>query len=111
MNDLPRSIRFYTEGLGFSVGEEWKEDGKLTGVMIHSEKVFLMLGQGDFAKGRDRVKGVGSTTARARRTRACAGDRPRRETRRRWHGVVDARRSPHRLAVVHKRLSSWICPV
>ena len=59
VNDLARSLRFYTEGLGFTKGEEWKDGEKLTGVMLQSAKVMLMLGQDDFAKGRDRVKGVG----------------------------------------------------
>lgn len=34
-------------------------DGKLIGVMIEAGKVTLALSQDDFAKGRDRVKGVG----------------------------------------------------
>lgn len=59
VSDLQKSIRFYTEGLGFSSGEEWKDGDKLMGVMLQSEQVSLMLGQDDFAKGRDRAKGVG----------------------------------------------------
>lgn len=59
VNDLQRSIHFYKDGLGFTVGEEWKDGGKLTGVMLSSGNVYLMLGQDDFAKGRDRVKGAG----------------------------------------------------
>lgn len=59
VSDLQRSIKFYTEGLGFSTGEEWKDGDKLVGVMLQSEQVYIMLGQDDFAKGRDRVKGVG----------------------------------------------------
>ena len=59
VNDLERSIRFYKDGLGFSTGEEWKDGDKLVGVMLESDKVYLMLGQDDFAKGRDRMKGIG----------------------------------------------------
>lgn len=59
VNDLERSIRFYRDGLGFSSGEEWKDGDKLIGVMLQSNEVYLMLGQDDFAKGRDRVKGIG----------------------------------------------------
>ena len=59
VSDLQRSLRFYKDGLGFSTGEEWKDGDKLVGVMLQSEQVYLMLGQDDFAKGRDRVKGVG----------------------------------------------------
>ena len=59
VNDIERSIRFYRDGLGFSTGEEWKDGDKLVGVMLQSDQVMLMLGQDDFAKGRDRAKGLG----------------------------------------------------
>lgn len=59
VDDLERSVRFYKDGLGFSTGEEWKDGDKLVGVMLQSDQVYLMLGQDDFAKGRDRVKGSG----------------------------------------------------
>ncbi|HUR92075.1 MAG TPA: VOC family protein [Gemmatimonadaceae bacterium] len=59
VSDLERSLRFYKEGLGFTTGEEWKDGDKLIGVMLESDKVYLMLGQDDFAKGRDRLKGMG----------------------------------------------------
>lgn len=59
VNDLQRSIRFYTEGLGFTVSEEMKEEGELRGVMLDAGGPLLMLGQDDWKKGRDRVKGVG----------------------------------------------------
>ncbi|MDQ3516116.1 MAG: VOC family protein [Gemmatimonadota bacterium] len=59
VNDLQRSIQFYRDGLGFSVGQEWKEEEKLMGVMLEAGKAFVMLGQDDFAKGKDRTKGVG----------------------------------------------------
>lgn len=57
--DLARSTRLYTEGLGFTLQEEFKMEGKVMGVMLTSGESGLMLGQDDFAKGRDRVKGVG----------------------------------------------------
>ena len=59
VSDIERSLRFYTEGLGFAIGQEWKDDGKLMGVMLQSGPTSVMLGQDDFAKGRDRLKGVG----------------------------------------------------
>lgn len=58
-NDLERSIRFYTEGLGFTIKDRYEDDGKLVGVMLEAGRVSLGLSQDDFAKGRDRVKGVG----------------------------------------------------
>ena len=59
VNDLPRSTRLYTEGLGFTLQEEYKMDGKVVGVMLTSGDSGLMLTQDDFAKGKDRVKGTG----------------------------------------------------
>jgi uncharacterized glyoxalase superfamily protein PhnB len=58
--DLQRSIAFYRDVLGFIVGEEWRDKGALMGVEIHAGAVTFMLNQDDFAKGRDRQKGVGT---------------------------------------------------
>jgi uncharacterized glyoxalase superfamily protein PhnB len=58
--DLQRSIAFYRDVLGFVVGEEWRENGTLQGCEVHAGSVTFMLGQDDFAKGRDRQKGVGT---------------------------------------------------
>jgi Predicted lactoylglutathione lyase len=59
VNDLARSTRLYTEGLGFTLQEEYKMEGKVVGVMLASGDSGLMLTQDDFAKGKDRVKGIG----------------------------------------------------
>lgn len=59
VNDLARSIRFYVDGLGFIIRDRWEKDGKPGGVMLRAGACELMLTQDDFAKGRDRVKGVG----------------------------------------------------
>jgi uncharacterized glyoxalase superfamily protein PhnB len=58
--DLQRSMAFYRDVLGFVIGEEWREDGALAGCEIHAGSVTFMLGQDDFAKGRDRQKGLGT---------------------------------------------------
>lgn len=61
-NDVLKSKRFYTEGLGLTVKDEMKsDDGKLMGYMLEagSPNVGLGLSQDDFAKGRDRAKGIG----------------------------------------------------
>src|SRR5688500_6686989 len=58
-SDLERSIRSYTEGLGFAVSEEMKEEGEVKGVMLEAGGAHLGISQDDFAKGRDSVKGVG----------------------------------------------------
>jgi catechol 2,3-dioxygenase-like lactoylglutathione lyase family enzyme len=59
VNDLDKSLRFYTEGLGFGIEEHYEMDGKVVGVMMKAGNAHLGLSQDDFAKGRDRQKGVG----------------------------------------------------
>lgn len=59
VNDLERSLRFYTDGLGFIIDKRYENEGRLNGVMLKAGACQLGLFQDDFAKGRDRVKGVG----------------------------------------------------
>jgi catechol 2,3-dioxygenase-like lactoylglutathione lyase family enzyme len=59
VDDLQRSIDFYTGTLGFIEGERWAEEGKLLGIMLKAGACELGLSQDDWAKGRDRKKGVG----------------------------------------------------
>ena len=59
VNDLKQSTRLYTEGLGFVVEEEFTNEGEVQGVMLAAGEARLGLSQDDFAKGRDRVKGIG----------------------------------------------------
>ena len=59
VNDLPRSLKFYTEGLGFEIVQKHERDGKLQYVAMKAGNGKLGIGQDDFAKGRDRAKGVG----------------------------------------------------
>ena len=58
VNDLKKSIELY-KGLGFTVTDEMKENGELRGVTLEAGGVHLGLSQDDFAKGRNRTKGVG----------------------------------------------------
>jgi len=58
VNDLQASLAWYRDVLGFSLAEEYKMNDKVMGVRMQAASVQLMLGQDDFAKGRDRVKGV-----------------------------------------------------
>jgi len=82
VNDLQRSIAWYCEGLGFVVSDRWESGGKLLGVILKAGGSEFALSQDDFAKGRDRKKGIGcrihvSTTNRvdeiAERVRAYGG--------------------------------------
>jgi catechol 2,3-dioxygenase-like lactoylglutathione lyase family enzyme len=60
VNDLARSLKFYTDALGFIVKERWKADrGALQGVMLLAGVCELGLSQDDWKKGRDRKKGEG----------------------------------------------------
>ncbi|HEX5718754.1 MAG TPA: VOC family protein [Thermoanaerobaculia bacterium] len=57
--DLQASLAWYRDVLGFIVAEEYKQEDRLMGVRLQAGSVQLMLGQDDFAKGRDRQKGAG----------------------------------------------------
>ena len=59
VNDLEKSLAWYRDVMGFAVGERWEDNGKLLGVELKAGSVLFMIGQDDWKKGRDRVKGVG----------------------------------------------------
>ncbi len=60
VNDIALSLRFYTEALGFEVVNRDEADGGvLRFAMLQAGDGYLGLGQDDFAKGKDREKGVG----------------------------------------------------
>ncbi len=82
VNDLPGSIAWYRDVLGFRVEERYEREGTLVGVGLQAGDVFLMLGQDDWKKGRDRKKGEGfriycmttqDVDAIAKRIRAAGG--------------------------------------
>ena len=59
VNDIHRSIAWYTNVLGFVVEEPWMREGKLVGAEVRAGSCSIYLGQDDFKKGRDRKKGEG----------------------------------------------------
>ena len=59
VNDVNLSLRFYTEGLGFEIADKHEQDGKLSFVSLKAGEASLGIIQDDFAKGRNRSKGVG----------------------------------------------------
>jgi glyoxylase I family protein len=59
VSDLERSVGFYTDVLGFIVSERFTNDaGVLQGVMLKAGTCQIGLSQDDWAKGRDRQRGV-----------------------------------------------------
>jgi lactoylglutathione lyase len=59
VDDLEKSIAWYRDVLGLVVTDRWEYEGKLMGVEMQAGGVTFMLGQDDWKKGRDRVKGEG----------------------------------------------------
>jgi catechol 2,3-dioxygenase-like lactoylglutathione lyase family enzyme len=59
VNDIQRSLAFYRDVLGFTPKERWEENGELQGIELAAGSVIFWLGQDDWKKGRDRVKGQG----------------------------------------------------
>jgi uncharacterized glyoxalase superfamily protein PhnB len=59
VNDVEESLAWYREVLGFYVAQEMKLEGKLMGASLKAGAAEILLTQDDFAKGRDRKKGVG----------------------------------------------------
>lgn len=59
VSDIAASMKWYSDVMGFIVAEEWTHEGRLMGATMRAGAIDFLLGQDDFAKGRDRVKGVG----------------------------------------------------
>jgi uncharacterized glyoxalase superfamily protein PhnB len=59
VGDIEASLAWYRDILGFHIREKWEHDGKVMGASLVAGTAHLMLGQDDWAKGRDRAKGEG----------------------------------------------------
>ncbi|HEX6559898.1 MAG TPA: VOC family protein [Longimicrobiales bacterium] len=59
VRDLPKSVAWYRDVVGFYVEREYQRDGQLAGAILMAGSVRIMLNQDDGAKGRDRVLGEG----------------------------------------------------
>ena len=59
VNDVNASMTFYCDVLGFTMKQKWEEKGVLLGGELAAGDVRIYIGQDDWKKGRDRVKGVG----------------------------------------------------
>lgn len=61
VNDLTKSLAFYTDGLGFVIGQRWPGvDGSLQGAMLKAGASEFGISQDDWKQGKNRKKGVGS---------------------------------------------------
>ena len=58
-NDLGASIAWYRDVMGFAVEREIEHEGQRVGAVMSAGGVQFLLGQDDFAKGKDRQKGIG----------------------------------------------------
>ena len=59
VSDLGASIEWYRDVMGFVVANAIEHEGQRVGAMIIAGSIQFLLGQDDFAKGRDRQKGIG----------------------------------------------------
>jgi uncharacterized glyoxalase superfamily protein PhnB len=59
VRDLPASVAWYRDVVGFTIAREYRRDGRLLAVAVRAGAVQLLLGQDDGAKGLDRPKGEG----------------------------------------------------
>jgi len=59
VNDLAASLAWYRDVLGFIVAEEFRREDRVVAARLTAGAVDFLLGQDDFAKGRERRKGVG----------------------------------------------------
>ena len=59
VNDVDKSLAWYLDVLGFTIGDKWENAGKLMGAEILAGKTKFWVGQDDWKKGRDRAKGEG----------------------------------------------------
>lgn len=57
--DIERSLAWYRDVLGCFVKERWEHEGRLMGAEMVAGAVTFYLGQDDWKKGRDRIKGQG----------------------------------------------------
>src|ERR1043166_8084341 len=57
--DVPRSVAWYRDALGFTVDREFERGGRLLAVSLRAGVVRILVTQDDGAKGLDRVKGEG----------------------------------------------------
>ncbi len=58
-DDIAASLRFWVDDVGFHVKQRWEKDGQLLGAELVAGSCMIGISQDDWAKGRNRTKGVG----------------------------------------------------
>ncbi len=61
VNDLTKSLAWYTDVLGFTVDQKHERGGQVRAVSLKAGEVRILLGQDDGAKGMNRDKGAGTS--------------------------------------------------
>jgi catechol 2,3-dioxygenase-like lactoylglutathione lyase family enzyme len=61
VKDLERSVRWYTDAIGFIVTQRHERAGRLVAVSLKAGTAAIVLGQDDGAKGWERARGEGIT--------------------------------------------------
>ncbi len=59
VDDIGASVDWYQNILGCVVADRMEQDGRLVGAVLEAGSTRILLGQDDFAKGRNRARGVG----------------------------------------------------
>lgn len=59
VNDIAKSMAWYCDVVGFAVKQRWEQNGVLLGGELTAGGATIFIGQDDWKKGRDRVKGEG----------------------------------------------------
>ena len=59
VGDINASLAWYRDVVGFQVLETWEHEGVVAGASLVAGETRVLLLQDNWAKGRDRVKGVG----------------------------------------------------
>ena len=59
VNDLSKSLAWYSDVVGFAVDQKHEREGKLRAVSLKAGDVRILINQDDGAKGWERVKGEG----------------------------------------------------
>jgi uncharacterized glyoxalase superfamily protein PhnB len=59
VKDLPASLAWYHDVVGFTIDQKYEREGKLRGVALKAGDVRILLNQDDGAKGWERAKGEG----------------------------------------------------